>query len=417
MEEAIKNEEKVSLYIFRKENDIKEIVSKNDIDIGKKYTIGRSKNKADIILDEKHVSRKHIEITFINSQQILVKDLDSSNGTFINGEQVSPFKEYHLNINDSLSIGGIMMNEISFEDLKKEEEKKIKESDEKNNLNEKNENEKNENENLKNNLNEKNENENEKNNLNENNKNENEKNENEKNENENNKNENEKNENENEKKDQENKNIVKIENKKPSDSKSKSINSYYKNNASPQRQYRRESSSRSRSPSRSRERSRDFSNRKRQRPYSQYNKNKNYNRASDSYGKADNIRSRHHSRDHNSNYSRSHSYSRRKNSSRGKNNKYKNIRSYVIKKEDNKEKVNEKDFKQMMLYKEYLQVKKETSLPKLLPVLISRKEDEDFTTNNNYFKVPISTEMTKFLKRGLQSTSKKSYYDTYYKNY
>ena len=393
MEEKIKDQEKVSLYIFRKENDKKEMVSKIDIDIGKKYTIGRKKNKADIVLEDLAVSRIHLELTFINNQKILIKDLGSNNGTFINGEQIPSYKEYNLTINDSLFIGKIS-NEISFEDLKKEQEDKIKESDEKNNIN------KNKNQNY---LNEKKENKNE-----------------------------------------ENKNIINnkipieniIEEKKINElqnindnrksSDSKLTNNYYsKNSNSPQKQYRRKSysKSKSRSRSRARERSRDrererddYSYRKSKKRSSDYNKNKKYSKDSDSYKKTENVKKKRYSKsDSFSNNSRSRS--EKKKSLNNKNNKYKTIPSYIIKKEDNKEKVNEKDLRQIILYKEYLQIKKETSLPKLLPVLISRKEDDNFKPNNISFKNPISTGMTKFLKRGLQATFKKNYYGNYYSNY
>ena len=387
----MKNKEKVSLYIFRKENDKKIIVNKNVIDIGIKYIIGRRINKADIILEDLSVSKKHLEITFINSHKIIIKDIGSTNGTFVNGEQISPYKEYYLNINDSLCIGNLT-NEISFEDLKNEQKNKINKSDENNKINEN-----------KNKLNDKSENKNKEN------------------------------------KNKENKNIIKNknlnenvaekikinemknknENKKSSDS--KIINNYYKNNISPQKKYRKYSSSKSKSRSYSRERSRDrdrernyLSNRKSQKYSSNYyNKNKKYSKDRDSYEKVSNDRYRHHSKNKTNSFS--HSHSKRKTTSHFKKNKF--IPSYIIKKEDNKEKINNKNLRQIMLYKEYLQIKRDTNLPKLLPVLISRQGDDNFKTNIN-FKIPISTGMTKFLKRGLQAPSEKNYYDgNYYNNY
>jgi hypothetical protein len=56
----------------------------------------------DVIIDDSKVSRKHclLEVT---EQNVKVKDLDSSNGTFVNGTQV---RDGFLNVGDLLSLGG-----------------------------------------------------------------------------------------------------------------------------------------------------------------------------------------------------------------------------------------------------------------------------------------------------------------------
>ena len=80
------------------------MVDKWNIEIGKKYTIGRSKRKVDIIIQDSNISRVQSEIIFYDKDKIMIKDLDSSNGTFINKIKIEPRKEtyfsakgYHIN--------------------------------------------------------------------------------------------------------------------------------------------------------------------------------------------------------------------------------------------------------------------------------------------------------------------------------
>lgn len=50
--------------------------------------VGRNRNLCNIVIDYDHsVSRQHCEI-FMEGNQIKIKDLDSSNGTFLDGRQV-----------------------------------------------------------------------------------------------------------------------------------------------------------------------------------------------------------------------------------------------------------------------------------------------------------------------------------------
>ncbi len=52
-----------------------------------KYILGRS-DEADIQIDNNSVSRKHAEILVLKNQVVVV-DLSSSNGTFVNGERIT----------------------------------------------------------------------------------------------------------------------------------------------------------------------------------------------------------------------------------------------------------------------------------------------------------------------------------------
>ena len=55
--------------------------------ISGKMVLGRS-NECDITLSVSHLSRKHAELSVVGNK-LLVKDLDSANGTFVNGKRVT----------------------------------------------------------------------------------------------------------------------------------------------------------------------------------------------------------------------------------------------------------------------------------------------------------------------------------------
>lgn len=62
--------------------------------------VGRSSD-LDMVLVEDMVSRRHAKL-YVNGDQIIVQDLDSTNGTFVNGERV---KRARLNEGDRILIG------------------------------------------------------------------------------------------------------------------------------------------------------------------------------------------------------------------------------------------------------------------------------------------------------------------------
>ena len=83
-------------------------------DVGQQYyleknltTIGRS-SKADIQLNDEQASRVHAEISFVN-MEFRIRDLHSSNGTFLNGSSVV---EYALRNHDKIMIGETLLNFI-----------------------------------------------------------------------------------------------------------------------------------------------------------------------------------------------------------------------------------------------------------------------------------------------------------------
>lgn len=54
----------------------------------KTYLIGRETNDLEFKTNDASVSRKHAQLTQINADQWLVEDLESTNGTFVNGVRI-----------------------------------------------------------------------------------------------------------------------------------------------------------------------------------------------------------------------------------------------------------------------------------------------------------------------------------------
>ena len=96
---------KVSLLFYSEEEGKRVMVDKWTIEVGKKYTIGRSKKKVDISIQDITISRIHSEFIFYDKDKIMIKDFNSSNGTFINKQRIEPNKENYFSIRDILSIG------------------------------------------------------------------------------------------------------------------------------------------------------------------------------------------------------------------------------------------------------------------------------------------------------------------------
>lgn len=69
-------------------------------------SIGRDASN-DIILNDKMVSRKHAQLQITGDGLVIIKDLGSSNGTFINGNKIS---EQVLNAGDIVKCGSSFLN-------------------------------------------------------------------------------------------------------------------------------------------------------------------------------------------------------------------------------------------------------------------------------------------------------------------
>lgn len=71
------------------------------------YILGRETFFSKYLSTCSFVSRKHAEI-LITNEAIIIKDLNSTNGTFVNGEKVDPVVGNVLKNGDLISLGGII---------------------------------------------------------------------------------------------------------------------------------------------------------------------------------------------------------------------------------------------------------------------------------------------------------------------
>ena len=114
------DQQKVSLIFYSEEEGKRKMIDKWSIEIGKKYTIGRSKKKVDIsIQDIITISRIQCEIIFYDKDKIMIKDFNSSNGTYINKERIEPNKERYFSIKDMIiSLTNIIIEMKEIIDMK-----------------------------------------------------------------------------------------------------------------------------------------------------------------------------------------------------------------------------------------------------------------------------------------------------------
>lgn len=70
----------------------------------KNWLIGWDPGKCDIIVDNKFVSAKHC-ILFCEDGEFEIEDLNSTNGTFVNGEKLSPRRRYPVRQKDDITLG------------------------------------------------------------------------------------------------------------------------------------------------------------------------------------------------------------------------------------------------------------------------------------------------------------------------
>jgi hypothetical protein len=72
----------------------------------KTISIGRDPSN-DIVVNDSFVSRKHAQIILLDNEQIIIKDLGSHNGTFVNGNRIT---EVNLSGNDIVKCGNQLLD-------------------------------------------------------------------------------------------------------------------------------------------------------------------------------------------------------------------------------------------------------------------------------------------------------------------
>ena len=98
-----------NLSISRNQQPVDEFVLRQDV-----VTVGRSSDN-DIQLSDTTVSQHHAKF-IINGEGLLIEDLNSTNGTYINGEAI---RRHQLQNGDEVMIG---QHKLSFDKLGQEEE-------------------------------------------------------------------------------------------------------------------------------------------------------------------------------------------------------------------------------------------------------------------------------------------------------
>ena len=127
----------ITMILYIIDNDKKNPSQSWEIIPKKKYTIGRSKKEVDLPLGLKLLSRKHAELIYYDSKTILIKDLNSRNGTFINKLKIEPLKDTFFTNKEILSFGNINNEIVFFDNNEQPKEEKEQTNSEKEKYSEK----------------------------------------------------------------------------------------------------------------------------------------------------------------------------------------------------------------------------------------------------------------------------------------
>lgn len=86
---------------INKQNNNEDQYEENPIIISSNMILGRQSNN-DIVVQDQHVARKHLKFTMLN-EQLWVQDLNSVNGTRVNGQYITEQTELHSQ--DEIRVG------------------------------------------------------------------------------------------------------------------------------------------------------------------------------------------------------------------------------------------------------------------------------------------------------------------------
>jgi S-DNA-T family DNA segregation ATPase FtsK/SpoIIIE len=67
-------------------------------------TVGRSR-QASVVLNDRFISSLHLALRLDANGQVSVRDLGSTNGTFLQGKRLQPNRSYPLHPGERLAVG------------------------------------------------------------------------------------------------------------------------------------------------------------------------------------------------------------------------------------------------------------------------------------------------------------------------
>lgn len=86
---------------------LKSVIGEESIVIDKaKFTVGRQEEISDHVINNKNIGRLHAQISCLNNNYYIT-DMDSTNGTFVNGSRILSNKQYLLNNNDKVALANL----------------------------------------------------------------------------------------------------------------------------------------------------------------------------------------------------------------------------------------------------------------------------------------------------------------------
>ena len=96
----------ISFKLFFYNNN--QLFKKVAIESGENFSLlaGSQKN-CDIVIDNKRISRNHLQIIYSKAGALKIIDLNSTNGTYLNGIKITSGKEYKLKVRDEIKLAGV----------------------------------------------------------------------------------------------------------------------------------------------------------------------------------------------------------------------------------------------------------------------------------------------------------------------
>ena len=92
----------LKLFFYKESQLFKKVLIREEFSL----MVGSNSN-CDVIVSNKRVSRNHCQIISSSSQNLKLIDLNSTNGTFLNGIKLKPGVPYNLNLKDQVQLAGV----------------------------------------------------------------------------------------------------------------------------------------------------------------------------------------------------------------------------------------------------------------------------------------------------------------------